>query len=313
MMFEEIVVGVDEGEGGLDAIALAKILAAPGAGLDLAHVIVGGPDISARPATEYAADATSHSMEEFERTRAYQILEDALDRDGLRNAGFALELHCLLAASVGRGLHALAETERADLIVLGSSRRSGVDRVLIGDDTRAGLDGAPAPVAVAPAGYARHPRRIRRIGVGYDGSPESEHAVRVARALAHKHGATLSAFTAVSVPTAAFGPGPHALAEAIDALQRNARERILALGRIEPHVAYGAASEELAMFSGSVDLLVVGSRGYGPLGRLVHGSTSRRLARTARCPLLVVTRPGDGAEAQSSIRRSKPATAGDER
>jgi len=44
------------------------------------------------------------------------------------------------------------------------------------------------------------------------------------------------------------------------------------------------------MFSASVDLLVVGSRGYGPLGRLVHGSTSHRLARLARCPLLVLPR-----------------------
>jgi hypothetical protein len=102
-MFEEIVVGVDEGEDGLDAIALAKTLAAPGARLELAHVIVGGPDFIARPATEYAADAASHSIEEFERTLAYQILEDALDRDEVRRAGFALELHCVLAASVEQG------------------------------------------------------------------------------------------------------------------------------------------------------------------------------------------------------------------
>ena len=40
----------------------------------------------------------------------------------------------------------------------------------------------------------------------------------------------------------------------------------------------------------SLDLLVVGSRGYGPLSRLVHGSTSQQLARSARCPLLVLTR-----------------------
>jgi hypothetical protein len=60
------------------------------------------------------------------------------------------------------------------------------------------------------------------------------------------------------------------------------------------------------MFSASVDLLVVGSRGYGPLGRLVHGSTSNELARVSCCPLLVLPRaawntnspadPGDAAE-----------------
>jgi hypothetical protein len=43
---------------------------------------------------------------------------------------------------------------------------------------------------------------------------------------------------------------------------------------------------------------VVGSRGYGPVGRLVHGSTSQRLARAAHCPLLVLTRAvGAGSDA----------------
>jgi nucleotide-binding universal stress UspA family protein len=42
---------------------------------------------------------------------------------------------------------------------------------------------------------------------------------------------------------------------------------------------------------------VVGSRGYGPVKRLVLGSTSAYLQRHARCPLLVLpriaTRPGE--------------------
>jgi nucleotide-binding universal stress UspA family protein len=194
----------------------------------------------------------------------------------------------------------LAEAQRADLIVLGSSRRSGLDRVLVGDDTRAGLQGAPAPVAVAPRGYARRTHKIRTIGIGYDRSLESEHALHVARALAEELGAQLSALTVVSAPTASFGPGALALTEAIDALLRNARERIIALGGVEPHAAYGAAAQELTAFSGSVDLLIVGSRREGPIGRLVHGSTSMQLARTARSPLLVLPRAGLRADAQTS-------------
>ena len=69
-----------------------------------------------------------------------------------------------------------------------------------------------------------------------------------------------------------------------------ARERIGALGGVEPHSAYGDPVEELTLYSASLDLLVVGSRGYGPLGRLVYGGVAQRLARTARCPLLVLTR-----------------------
>jgi nucleotide-binding universal stress UspA family protein len=92
------------------------------------------------------------------------------------------------------------------------------------------------------------------------------------------------------VPTFAFGPGALALGDAIDRLVTQARERIEALGRVEAHAAYGAAAEELTVYSASLDLLVVGSRGYGPIGRIIHGSTSARLARSARCPLLVVPR-----------------------
>jgi nucleotide-binding universal stress UspA family protein len=69
------------------------------------------------------------------------------------------------------------------------------------------------------------------------------------------------------------------------------------LGRASPHLGTssptldtGGAAEELALYGASVDLLIVGSRGYGPIGRLVHGSTSQRLTRIARCPLLVLSR-----------------------
>ena len=40
----------------------------------------------------------------------------------------------------------------------------------------------------------------------------------------------------------------------------------------------------------ALDLLVVGSRNYGPVKRLVLGSTSNYLARHARGPLLVLPR-----------------------
>ena len=56
---------------------------------------------------------------------------------------------------------------------------------------------------------------------------------------------------------------------------------------------YGLAVEELAAAGDRVDLLVVGSRGYGPLRRLVLGSTSDYLERHARCSLLVLPRAAD--------------------
>jgi nucleotide-binding universal stress UspA family protein len=46
----------------------------------------------------------------------------------------------------------------------------------------------------------------------------------------------------------------------------------------------------LVDFGAQADLLVVGSRSYGPIGRLINGSTSNYLERHARCPLLILPR-----------------------
>jgi nucleotide-binding universal stress UspA family protein len=163
-------------------------------------------------------------------------------------------------------------------------------RVFVGDHTRAALNGAPCAIAVAPAGYRDHFGPIRRIGVGYDGSRESEQALKIARRLAAAHHAELSACTAVTVPLPTIGPGPLPVSDMIEPLLHNARERIAELGGVEPLAGYGPPVEVLASYSTSVDLLVVGSRSYGAIGRLVHGSTSDELARTARSALVVLPR-----------------------
>ena len=55
-MFEEIVVGVDQSGGSLDAIALARNLVVPGGRLNLVHVVVSGPYLGVGHAAGYAAD-----------------------------------------------------------------------------------------------------------------------------------------------------------------------------------------------------------------------------------------------------------------
>jgi nucleotide-binding universal stress UspA family protein len=102
-----------------------------------------------------------------------------------------------------------------------------------------------------------------------------------------------------------FSSDAGAAAESIPSYVDQARDRIAALGGVEPHAAYGMVAEELALYSASLDLLVVGSRGYGPIGRLVHGSTSQKLARTARCPLLVLTRGARAQDASPSLANGR--------
>ena len=69
-----------------------------------------------------------------------------------------------------------------------------------------------------------------------------------------------------------------------------ASDRMKELAGVDARAVYGIAGEELAAFGDELDLLVVGSRGYGPLRRLVSGSTTNYLERHARCSLLVLPR-----------------------
>jgi nucleotide-binding universal stress UspA family protein len=274
-MFERILVGVDGKSGGRDAVALAKALRGWGGQITIAHVWHGDPEVWQGGNPAY----WPMGREEAEAMLTAARVQAGVDASVLYPA----------PSTVGRGLHSLAEEVRADLLVVGSSTRSLLGRVTMGDDTRAALNGAPCAVAVAPAGYASAPHLLREVGVAYNGSPESEHALAVARRMAAAHGAQLSAFEAVSVPSFVYMSTGVPGGTSLEAMVDEARRRIARLGAI-PHAAYGDPAEELSVYSASLDLLVVGSRGYGPIGRLMHGSTSQELARKARCPLLVLTR-----------------------
>lgn len=291
-MFRNVLVGVDGRPGGRDAVALATKLMAGDGKLTLAHVFPGDP----RLWNTYRA-----AYETMEQNGALELLTEARDQARL-NA----DLRSVESTSAGRGLHELAEAGGDDLLVVGSSRRGPLGRVLLGDDTREALNGAPCAVAIAPSGYACSPAAIRQIGVAYDGSAESEHAVSVARTLAAERGASLSACEAVALPAYTFIGGPVPIDDTLDALVEQARRRIADLGGIEAHAVYGNVVDELTAYSASVDLLIVGSRAYGPIGRLVHGSTSRQLAHSARCPLLVLTRVGEPAAPGLVARADDP-------
>jgi nucleotide-binding universal stress UspA family protein len=274
-VFNKVMIGIDEHQGGRDAIALARQLVSDDGELTLAYVH-GGYPIPAR--------GSNSAFEATERDRALTLLSNMADETGIKS------VRCKGSPSVGRGLHELAELDATDLLVIGSTRHGLLGRVLIGDDTRHALEGSPCAVAIAPAGYAQQTNVLTEIGVAYNESAESKHALRVARALAAGWEAKLSAFEAVSLPSYMFLGPVVPIVDSTQDLVDDARKRIADLGDIEAHAAYGDPTEELTVYSASLDLLVVGSRDYGPVGRLLHGSTTERLAHTARCPLLVLTR-----------------------
>jgi nucleotide-binding universal stress UspA family protein len=61
--------------------------------------------------------------------------------------------------------------------------------------------------------------------------------------------------------------------------------------RAEGRLLSGQVAEQLLeQASSSLDVMVVGSRAYGPLRRVLLGSTSNALMASARCPVIVYPR-----------------------
>jgi nucleotide-binding universal stress UspA family protein len=257
-MFDEVIVGVSDDDAALDAFALAKTLVSTGGALTLVRVERG--------------DDTARDGAPQEALAAF---------DGA-------PLVVVTAPSAAAGLRDVVLHRRADLLVVGASGRDRVHR-LLGRDTTAALVGdPPCTVAVAPQGYAGGARALRVIGLGYDGSVASAEALAAARILAAEHDAKLSAFEAVR--PSLFVSDPFDSRTEIDRRVAQARERIAALGEVEPHAEYGSPTEEIRRYGGSVDLLVLGAHDDWHTDSLPHTTLAQRLAYDAPCPLLVLGR-----------------------
>ena len=200
-------------------------------------------------------------------------------------------------SSPARALYELGETG-ATMIVVGSTSRGAVRRVLPGSVAVQLLSGAAFPVAVAPQGYSEEEDRgLTTVGVGFDGHEESQQALAGARQLARRSGARLRIITAVQqlafggVPASMSSPAASANRVMEDELRRIHDAALTAdQNDVEGVFLQGNATSVLLEQSREVDLLVTGSRGYGPLGAVLLGSTTRELTQSAECPIIVVPR-----------------------
>lgn len=215
-----------------------------------------------------------------------------------------VEVRTLQSSSAARALHEEAERTAAALVVVGSARQSAADRVLAGTTALRLLHGSPCPVAIVPQGWAAR-REWSTIGAAYAESDEGREALRAAYALAVRVGAALRVMTVVrhlermhlDVETYVAGQAGRTLEDVegeyrLDA-ERRLRELVDQLGHavpVELDATVGEPAEALVAVSEHLDLLVCGSRAYGPLRAVLLGSVTRRLVTAARCPVLVLPR-----------------------
>jgi nucleotide-binding universal stress UspA family protein len=202
--------------------------------------------------------------------------------------------------SVPAGLHALARKLDAGLIVVGSTTRGAGGRVLTGSTAERLLHGAPCPIALAPRGYARAPVTV--IAAAFVDSPEGHAALGTAHTLAARIGAQLRVIAALhpsggldAAMASGLRPQKGAMLQGrqrgeVEAALERAVAELPAGVEVETELHVENPADVLLRISEHVDLLVCGSRGYGPLRSVLLGGVSRRLVDEAGCPVLVLPR-----------------------
>ena len=281
-----IIVGVDGSERSRDALALADLLAGAAAGrLLIAHVHDYGHLEGLLDGAEYET-----LILEVAETTAAEARKQLGDQR-------AHEMSLVAGRSPAAGLQGFARHEAASLIVVGSSHRSTVGRVQPGGVGQRLLAGAPIPVAVAPLGYADRARALETVGCGFDGSDESRRALDWAAALARDAGAALRVIAVhermafSNVPTTFSGESANkAMRRALRTRLDDAVAEVGAEVPAEAVLAHGGAVQVLARETERLNLLVMGSRGYGPLRAVLLGSVSGQLINSAPAPIVVVPR-----------------------
>jgi nucleotide-binding universal stress UspA family protein len=221
------------------------------------------------------------------------------------------EVRVVEHSTPARGLAGAIDELQPRLVVLGSTHRGRLGRVLPGSTAERLIHGAPCPIAVVPRGHTMPAAGLRSIGAAFVPTDEGHAALRVAARLAGAAGARLIAVTVLS-PKHAEEQAPGLLAASTGdqdlSENRYARHRLAATDALEaavaevsegvvtePDVLFQDPVEGLTAASHRVDLMVIGSRAYGPLHAVMLGGVSRRVIVEAACPVLVLPRGAETA------------------
>ena len=281
-MSSTIIAGFDGSDASQAAVRFAARMAEAIGGQVVA---VTGYPVPQHVVGKGAADGASASLVSDARAQADLTLAE-LPQNGIAS-------RIVRPGSPAQALVEAAEELGGDLIVVGTHHSSGPGRLALSTTGDRLIHGAPCPVLIVPAGPS--PDRIATIGVAYDDSEAARTTLDYAAGLARALGARLVLISVVEP----FAGGRfetteddevrfrNVVAEAADEAAANLAGELDTEVRTLP----GPPGEMLAVAAKEgIDLLVAGSRGYGPLQAVLAGSVSRYLAGNAPCPLVVVPR-----------------------
>ena len=276
-------------------LAAARFTGAP---LVVVAIDGGGPTLHRLSAGEFADDLSPEDRATLDHMRARIKAEPGVSGD----------FRVIADHSAARGLHRAIEEDGAALAVVGASTRGAAGRAALGSVAERVIHGSPCPVAVVPHDFAG--TGLQSVGVAYTESPEGEQALRAAAGLtARAGGAKLRVITVLREEAGTLA-APRAGERAAEVLPEEiaARHNLSARGAVDAALAdagsgvdaeielvYGDPAEALIGFTATLDLLVMGSRAYGPHRAVMLGGVSRRVTAAAGCPVIVLPRGAERA------------------
>jgi nucleotide-binding universal stress UspA family protein len=199
------------------------------------------------------------------------------------------DLRLSTRVGLGRPVDVLA-MEEGELLVLGSSGRTGIAEMFLGSTAAELVSIGGRPVVVTRSGPLDG-----RVVVGIDGSDTSADAIVFAFAFASRHGRELLAIHAwndvgwAELPEQDWDHIRVDLAKLLEDQLADHRARYPEV-HVAQEVAFDAPARALLQAADGAALVVVGSHGRGAVKRAILGSVSHAVLHHAPCPVAVVHR-----------------------
>jgi nucleotide-binding universal stress UspA family protein len=252
-----------------------------GAKFYAAHVIPPAAYALARP------ESIELTLEEIQAhaSRALNQIIDPLRQHGQRCEAL------LVSGDVTAVLMEFVRNHDVDLVVVGTSSRGGLGKVLLGSTAEEIIRVAPCPVlTVGPHVTAEGSVRVRSIVYATDFSLGSLRAAEFAVSLAHEYQADL---TLVHVVDEVLTESPD---RAIQLTEQRLREMIPSEPQLlyEPEVVVeiGPVAERILAVANAViaDIIVMGVRGAGAFAQTAShfGSIAHKVVSLATCPVVTI-------------------------
>ncbi|ALJ20361.1 universal stress protein [Microbacterium sp. No. 7] len=242
----------------------------------------------------------------FQAVEVPAVLRSTEHRTAMHRVADSIAANALATlGAAAPGIVVEARTEEGDPVDLLEQVSADVDLIVVGTNGSRGPF-QPSTRAVRIAASAASPVVVvpdapldgrEGVVVGVDGSESSAHALAFAAAEADARGERLIALTTWRQPVYLGYEGAWPVDLASDLAQYAEEQAAIELAGlasqypdlvVERRILEASGAEALVAASEDASLVVVGSRGLGPVRRLLLGSVSHALVQHARGPIAVV-------------------------